>query len=497
MATKPLTTLAKKIGTALMGYAGWGNSNDFYVGASASSQRIGNKNLNKDIIDLISEHKHRMMISDSRYIYQSNSIVSGAVMQKASKVYGGSWKLQHYSADRDFANAVEKDIENLDSILDIRGGAYGFRRNIKLESKTLDVDGEFFVILTESRNGTPQLQYVEAHNVDTCNEADKASGIVGYGTYKELKIKNGVIYNEYMRPVAYRFKDSSSKVGYRDISARDVCHIYDPAWFSQGRGTPSVANAILDWYDLAETRDAEKLAQKINSSISLIESNESGRFDAGNALINPQGQAGKNLQTQLFEGGMIRYIKNGGNLKAHDSARPSDGWLKFTKQIEQGAFYGLGWRREMLDSSDVGGAGVRAFVRDINDSINDRCEILKKHRMKILAYVIAKRAKQGMYKLPEDWLNFGFTKPREFIVDEGNIRKADLEDLRAGLVSEVEILSKRGLDPDEFYRKRAEGLVLKKQIADEYGLDLRELGTLEIKPDQPTSAVEESDEQDG
>ena len=39
-------------------------------------------------------------------------------------------------------------------------------------------------------------------------------------------------------------------------------------------------------------------AQKINSSISLIESNESGRFDAGNALINPQGQAGKNLQTQ-------------------------------------------------------------------------------------------------------------------------------------------------------------------------------------------------------
>ena len=141
----------------------------------------------------------------------------------------------------------------------------------------------------------------------------------------------------------------------------------------------------------------------------------------------------------------------------------------------------------MLDSSEVGGAGVRAFVRDINDSINDRCEILKKHRMKILAYVIAKRAKQGMYKLPEDWLNFGFTKPREFIVDEGNIRKADLEDLRAGLVSEVEILSKRGLDPDEFYRKRAEGLVLKKQIADEYDLDLRELGTLEIKPDQPNT----------
>lgn len=486
MATKPLTTLAKKIGTKLMSYAGlMGSSNDFYVGASQSQSRVGNKNLNKDIIDLISEHKHRMMISDSRYIYQSNSVVSGAVMQKASKVYGGSWRLQHYSEDKDFARAVEKDIENLDSILDIRGGAYGFRRNIKLESKTIDVDGEFFVILTETRNGTPQLQYVEAHNVDTCKESDKSTGYVSYGTYKDLKIKNGVIYNEFMRPVAYRFKDGSSEVGYRDISARDVCHIYDPAWFSQGRGTPCVANAILDWYDLAETRDSEKLAQKINSSISLIETNDSGRFDAGNALINPKGLGGKNFQTQLFEGGMIRYIKNGNNLKTHDSARPSDGWLKFTKQVEQGAFYGLGWRREMLDSSDVGGAGVRAFVRDINDSISDRCEILAKHRKKIMAYVIAKRAKQGMYKLPEDWLNFGFTKPREFLVDEGNIRKADLNDLKAGLMSEVEILSRRGLDPEEFYRKRAEGLVLKKNVADEFNLDVRELGTLEIEPDQP------------
>jgi hypothetical protein len=37
-----------------------------------------------------------------------------------------------------------------------------------------------------------------------------------------------------------------------------VIHVNDFKWFSQCRGQPTVAAAILDWYDLAETRDAEK-----------------------------------------------------------------------------------------------------------------------------------------------------------------------------------------------------------------------------------------------
>lgn len=61
------------------------------------------------------------------------------------------------------------------------------------------------------------------------------------------------------------------------------------------------------------------------------------------------------------------------------------------------------WRREMLDSSAVGGAGVRAFQRDINDSINDRVECLARFRKRMALYIIAKRAKQGIYTLPEDW----------------------------------------------------------------------------------------------
>ena len=189
---------------------------------------------------------------------------------------------------------------------------------------------------------------------------------------------------------------------------------------------------------------------------------------------------------------MIRYLKNSAKLEAHESNRPSDGFLKFSDKIEAGAFYGMEWRREMLDSSSVGGAGVRAFQRDINDSINDRVAVLARFRKRMALYVIAKRAKQGIYTLPEDWIKCSFTKPREFTVDDGNSRKADREDVRAGLASVPEILSKRGYDPIEFTRKNAEFLKASDEIADEYGIDRVRLGTSLLPGDMPQESNDEN-----
>ena len=49
--------------------------------------------------------------------------------------------------------------------------------------------------------------------------------------------------------------------------------------------------------------------------------------------------------------------------------------------------------------------------------------------------------------------------------------------MRAGLSSEIEILTKRGHDPIEFITKRAEFLKQRKEIAEAYDLDAVELGT--------------------
>ena len=491
MAIKPIKSFRSRAMNAWRAFSG---SNDsVYPTASTSAQRRGRGDMNGDLLDLMSRHKSRLLRNDARFIYSSNSTVSGAVKQKAGKVYGDSWRFQSHSKDADFVAAVEADMESIDSLIDIRGSQYSFRRNVKIESKSLDVDGDFFILLTESETGFPRLQYLEAHRIGQLPNSNETR--VESGPYKGLRIVNGVIYNEFAAEVAFRVITEDGE-SFRDISARDMIHVTDPDWFSQGRGIPAIASGMLDWYDLAEVRDYEKIGQKVNAALTLKETNETGRRDAASMIINGQsGAATAPFQSELMAGGTIRYLKNSASLEAHESNRPSEGFLKFSDKIEAGAFLGMEWRREMLDSSSVGGAGVRAFQRDINDSICDRVEILARYKKRAALYVIAKRAKQGIYNLPEDWYKCGFSKPREFTVDDGNSRSADRDDLRAGLASEVEILTKRGHDPIEFITKRAEFLQKRKDIASNFKLDVVELGTTLMPGDVIGEANPEKQEQ--
>ena len=474
-------------------------SNEFYPGGRNDQRRFSSRNIAQDIADMMTANRHCMMLGDSRYIYQSFSSIAGAVKQKANYVYGGSWRLQSLSADTAFAAAVEEDFQRLDQMFDIRGSNFSFRKNVWRGSKLIDVDGDFFVILTEQPDtGFPKLQFIESHKVGDWGEC--YDGYVADGSrYNGKRILTGVIVNEYMAPIAYRIKDPTQKRGYQDISANSVVHFADMEWFSQGRGTPSVAAAILDWYDLSETRDAQKMKQKVNSILTLIESNESGMTDIGRNALGIGGGTDEPA-TQYMDSGMIRIIKNGSSLKAHTANDPPEGWMKFTQLVEQSAFYALGWRREMLDSSAVGGAGVRGFMADVNKSIAARIEVLESGYKRLAQYIIAKRAKMGSYDLPDDWWKLSFSRPAEFTVDEGRMRKADLEDLRAGVITNQDIVERRGCNYEDIITQRAKELAMLKQIAEEYGHDVSELSILtkpgDIVPEPENTNTEQPNEQD-
>lgn len=470
-------------------------SSEFYPGGRNDQRRLNTKNLSRDIADMMSEHRHRMMLGDSRYIYQSFSAVSGAVKQKANYVYGGSWKLQSLSSNTDFALAVEQDFKKLDHSFDIRGSNFSFRKNIWRGSKLLDVDGDYFVILTEQpETGFPKLQFLEAHRVG--DWGDCKDGYVSDSTaYNGRRILTGVIVDDYMAPIAYRVKDDSRKRGFQDIPANSMVHFTDMEWFSQGRGTPSIAAAILDWYDLSETRDAQKTKQKINSILTLVESTESGTRDVGRNALGMGGSVDAPATTYM-DGGMIRIIKNGASLKPHLANDPPEGWLKFTQLVESSAFYALGWRREMLDSSSVSGAGIRGLAADINKSISSRREVLENGYLRLARYIIAKRAKMGAYSLPDDWWKISFTQPAEYTVDEGRMRKADIEDLRAGLITRTDIAERRGHYYEDVVNQLAKEMVMQKRIAEENDLSLSELSILTKPGDLPQEETVSEDEKE-
>ena len=497
MAVSSINLFPKKVKDGWRSFWSRGGTNEFYPGGADDQRRFGRGKLARDIAEIMKENRHKMLLGDSRYIYQAFSTVSGAVNQKANYVFGNSWRLKSHSADHEFATAGEEDFQKIDRMLDTRGRGFAFRKNVWLASKTIDVDGDFLILLTEDKEtGFPKLQFIESHRIGNCDERLNQDNLITDGPYSGRRIYAGVIVDPLMQPVAFRIKDESKERGYQDVPANGVIHVANIEWFSQTRGQPTVAAGILDWYDLSETRDSEKISQKVNSALSLIESNETGTVDSGNFVVNPNPGGDGRLQTQLFDSGLIRYIKNGGSLQAHTSARPSDQWLNFTKMIESSAFYALGWRREMLDSSAIGGAGVRAVVSDVNKSIQARCEDIYTAWHRAALYVIAKRAKMGTYDLPDDWYKISFTKPPHFTVDEGRVRAADLNDLRAGLITEDAIVQARGADYETVLRTRAANIKLKKEIAAEFEIDPIELGTISKPGDSEVLIQTETETED-
>ena len=236
-----------------------------------------------DIARHLPDHHFRAVLSDSRYIYASGGgMVAGAVHKKADYTIGDAWTPQYTGADPAWRRIAEPTVWGMCRGIDIRGLPYSWNRCAWLSSVCLDRDGDVFIVLTtDPDDGQPKLQFLEAHRIGTPPKGMNTSTVQAEGgQYAGRKILNGVVYDQYDRVIAFNLlpqvTNSAAKLEYTFLPAASVIHIFDPRWFSQGRGTPSVSYGILDWYDISEIRDAEKIAVKVNSSDALIEKNETG-----------------------------------------------------------------------------------------------------------------------------------------------------------------------------------------------------------------------------
>ena len=89
-------------------------------------------------------------------------------------------------------------------------------------------------VYTETTDGYPQFQIIPWHAIGDRTGAD----VVQAGPYKGLRQYNGVIFNQYGRPVAYRIL-GQTPADDRDVSARDMDFIREPLAVDQGRGLPA------------------------------------------------------------------------------------------------------------------------------------------------------------------------------------------------------------------------------------------------------------------
>ena len=469
----------KAQGGANLGYS-FTSSSGIMPTSQDTNLRGWRPSLDADFWRMVPNGQHRAMLSDARYIFGGASMVSGAVLKKAQYVVGDAWVPRYVGRDDNFRRVAEPVMRRWARNCDVRGGPNDWRLNLRNASIAIDRDGDVFAVLTDV-GGSPRIQWLEAHRIGnpstfTDSVVPDAAGTQGYaGRY----VSSGVIYDDYMRPVGYNLlsgaRNSYGTETWRILDAANVVPFFDPVWFSQTRGVPSIVNGILDWYDIGEIKAAETIAVKAASSISLIETNETGRREYGKeALGSGAPMTGRQgLETRMIEKGLIRYIKAGNNVEAFQSNRPSPAWMGFMEDLKRGAFLGLGLPYEFVwDSAKIGGAGVRSMVGQVQRTVDDRQSVMFQPALTILLWAVARYMRRGDVPFAFDWFEWDFSMPARYSVDLGRDSQNERENLAVGTQTLSQVLGAQGISVADHLNERAADYRLAVSIAEETGTPL-------------------------
>lgn len=414
----------------------------------------------------------RMTVSVSRRLFANMGIPRGAIIQRAMFAVGRAWAPKFEGADKAWGKLAEEWLrEEWYAVCNVRGSMHDLVTDLYLASVGIDRDGDFGVLLTESDEGYPMLQFIPAHRigqrqVGLAGARVGATDAVTYlprgesgkrrevsGFYEGLLIENGVIYNEVGRPVAYRILGTLPGEDV-DVSERDFIHVFDPEYMEQGRGLPAFSHACNELRDALQSHQWEQHAQLIASSLGIQEVNDSGAADTED--LSTERNAENELvitRQELLRGGKMSYFRagSGGEIKQFTSTRPSTQWNEFWDRMVRSSLAGIPWPYSLAwKPADANAANLRGELLKAQSAVDDRQDLLEYPARRMLGYGVSKAIELGI--LPEypgpdrgGFLKWGFSMPPKMSVDRGRDAANRRNDYMLGLRNLQEILAEDGI----------------------------------------------------
>ena len=405
----------------------------------------------------------------------------------------------HRGADEGFGTtATDWLVNNFYAIGDTRGGMHDFKTNLFGWSSAIDVDGEIFVLLTETKKGFPQYQGIPSHRIATPKGMND-------GPMRGGELKDGIVYFPWGEANEYAFCNQDGELS-EWLPASNVIHLYDPEFQYQGRGYTALTPCINDCRDIIQSTEYERLAMLQMSSISIIEYNDNGGPDTDdpyNALVG-NADTSQGMTVQSMDGGTVRYFKSnsGGKIDTLVNNRPGNPFLDFHDRLLKSSYAALNWPYAFYSGACAGGGTAqRTEIACAQRSIEDRQDLLFYAAKRIVSYAVAKAQKRGDLPQSPDWYKWDFSTPPKLTIDDGRITK-ELETLwRMGAANMSDIVSMRGKTYEDHIRERAREVALRKLAKEEaedlYGVEIedREMSMLtpNEQPNQTDTNANESD----
>ena len=401
---------------------------------------------------------------------RNNPIVKSISRLKRTDVVGSGIKPQPASPSEEYNEKILDLWEEWSKAPEITG-----MMNMKeLQQEIVDAPLFFGDIgLLYLDNG--QLQVFEGSRIGS------PMGSIGFN--EDDPDKNGVIVNDYGRPIEYQVGQRVNGVltNVVNVPASDFSLYMKRMRPSQWRGVPTLAASVNTLMDVSEYEQIEMIAAKVSASLSAVIKREgSVNFELANRA--PENEQDTEGRLENFEPGTFHYLEPGEDVSTiAPNGRPNvDGiqWLAFELR-KVGASIGVPYEFML---GDIGGSSFSAsqgVVMQYQTNVEEEqnCLISLLHR--IYRWRVSKWVKDGDLSIPAEVkkpFQVRFQPPRFRWINRSSQVESDLKYVGLGAMSLDDVASSFGDSALNIMRRKAQNIADAKQVAEEFGVgDYREI----------------------
>lgn len=399
----------------------------------------------------------RNLISASRLLYKNNGVVKGAINLKAEYAIGKAFLFKSLCPDSTASQRYDQYIRDFYKIACVNGK--NFHSLLYLISTAIDVDGDCFILLTTSRSGFPQLQFIRANRISSAK-----NGTIDSGPYKNCTVIDGIIINQHGREIAYMLDGDTENNG-KILPAGSVIHLTDDDYLATNRGEPLFAHGLREFRYIDDINSAELGAMKIASQIALVEKNDTGEMSLAEAYARP----GKHGETVIHDMGdkQIRFLKTDASIESLKIERPSPNYMNFSERLLKSVLAGVGIPYDIVMNPDSSGVGNRMSLAKFDNTVRDRATLLEEAAKKMIDYVLACGIERGDIPHAGNWYDMMFSKAKRPSVDMGRDSASQLNEYNAGIKNLTEICEENGTRLEDHLRIRARETALAERLRQE------------------------------
>jgi lambda family phage portal protein len=376
----------------------------------------------------------------ARHMYRNVGLIKGAVDSIATYSIGPGLRPQYRGADQDFGRLCEEYWRDVVVPSPEVTGRMTWTDLLLSLSRSIDVDGDVFVVMTEKG----KLQVVEGHRV--CEGDD-------YGT------ADGVFLGKLGEPTAYLVQTGEL---YRKLTSDTVIHLMEMERPDQIRGGSALARALNHVRDLKMLGEFEKDALKLQGSIAAVITTDQGDELAGQGgffgTVQAQDSGESTIaREEITSSATIPRLSPGEKIEMIGPNRPHAGFEPFAKFLIRDVAMGLGLPVEFVyDPASVGGAGMRFIVAKAQRRFEQRQRLLiDRFCNRAWRFFIGGAIANGDLPPAEDYAKVTWQTPKSLTVDASREAMQAREDYKAGLSSLQDYYGELGQDWEEQVRQIA------------------------------------------